>query len=245
MEVNETKEWNKKEWEELIGTLTNISRNTTDIEINNSHIRCWNDLKTTIYDIKLSKSNFNTIFPLIKYSLPLLKLFTPTEDKKVCKTSETDKIFTISDDMSTLELKKADKQHCNNPYIADEKFAKIEECLSTTLSTMNIDQFSLERLKSIADNIDISNLLLIVKNKKASLCAKSESSAKSAKIINNIKIDIEDGTYILSYSLFQYPWEKVVLTIHSEDKEDGKYFIKAADSINDQEIIIYGRLLKD
>lgn len=217
-------DWNKNEWNQLLNILTNLSKFCIDIHIKNGNIRIPNDFNNTIFDIDLPKKNFSVILPLIKDTLPILKMFTPTSETDVCTTEIDDINFIIKDNTSVISYKKVSNTHIeNNEYIEDEKYNKYLKFTKENLGSIDLSDNILTRLITTIENFNVKDITIKVDNKKFHLNLETLSYAKSSKFLTNTSINLPDGEYKISTTLFLYPWKNVKIEFFPLNKENDKY----------------------
>jgi hypothetical protein len=233
-----------KEWSQLVNVISFLSKsdNCTDLDIKDGHIRVDNDFRSATYDLTLPKP-IDITLSSAKDIIPIMNMFNSNDDANVITISVKDgeNKFTISDSQSAVEYPKANRNLCNNSFISDEIFEnKYNKYINTEMISMiQLNPAVMNRILVLISTLNVIDVLLVVKDKKATIAVNSQSKTKKAKVITIDNIHIEDGIYSITTSAFQNPWEGLELCIYEYNKSANQYILKVNGSISELPITIF------
>ncbi len=242
--------FSKNEWSKFINVLTNISQTNSDVVIKNGLIRQMNDSGTVIFEIKLDEK-INFILQMIKEQLPILKTYITADENEInverikCENATTKEEYyqlSISDKDSVIIFTEALEKYLTNKFMDDEKKDKLLN--GTVINKIVLKKYLVDRLIISAKSFQSNVAYLNVKDKKCNIIAKSESNTRNAKIVSNIDLDLADGLYNISLSIFEYAWNSDI-NISFEKGSNDFVYLKINNDENLDTVNLYAIITKE
>ncbi len=225
----------KEDFTKFIKQLSQLTKSCTDIILRNGIIRQKSDSGDAFFDIKTDVP-IDANLQFVKSYVDIFKVFVPVDDEGSVTLTVKDNILIISDEESYANLTMGDEKYMTAYFIPDEKMKLVEqEFVSSFAMTKN----ALKKLVVIGENFATDSVTMEVDSDKAKLTIASASKTKNATITTIKNIQLEQGTYVLPYTIFTFPFEEDP-EINIFKSVNDKYALKLTDGTSS----VYGILDK-
>ena len=231
-----------EEYDNFLKCLTELKDICDDIDIREGFIRQRSNGQTSVFEMNLNPIIGEVNIPLtdLKQKIDILKLFSGRETTIEIEDEE----FSFSDDISSVKFKNPSLEFMNNKFMSveeineifliDENYLILEDNLSATVT---------ERVKVVTQSFNSAAVQVEFSGETAILSAKTQSKDQSAKLVQNIvmNIPIDESYCNLPTNIFMIDHDTNIEFKMFKESENDISVNKLSTTIGDIDVTIYAR----